>query len=152
ELKLLDGGVTPPGLATRMKARMASVETALDFERLLASIKNGKWLDTIRIGLARPRTLALLRLPLAARLERLFSRPAAHVEKPSRAQICLLSRQRVVGRTNGSSTYLLDLAEAIGRRGMELSFLSPSPTTLGRWPYLRLSGELSIFRRVQVRG
>ena len=72
--------------------------------------------------------------------------------KPTRPQACILSRQRVVGRTNGSSAYLLDLAQAIAGCGVDVHFLSPSPATLGRWPYLKLSDDLAFLKSVRIRG
>ncbi len=69
-----------------------------------------------------------------------------------RRQVCVLSRQRVVGPTNGSSVYLLDLVKAIAGSGVDVHFLSPSSTTLGRWPYIALSDDLSIFKSVRIHG
>lgn len=139
-------------LLAAMKARAGSIETGLQFERLLGSIKHSQWFKSIGIGVNRPQTLPLLRLPLWARLRRLLQRRTAAAGRSGRLQLCILSRQRVVGRTNGSSTYLLDLARAIGRRGVDVNFIAPSPVTLGRWPYLRLLADVSIFRSYRVRG
>jgi succinoglycan biosynthesis protein ExoO len=139
-------------LSAVLKRRMASIDTALQFQRLLASIKSRNWLEMTGIAFVRPQALALLRLPLAARSRRLFRPHRTSARSFDRLQVCVLSRQRVVGRTNGSSTYLLDLAEAVGSRGVDLNFVAPSPATLGRWPYLRLLDDLSIFRYYRVRG
>ena len=56
--------------------------------------------------------------------------------EPPEGGICVLSRQRIVGNTNGSSTYLLSLCEALHRDGHTLHLLCPSPTVFGRWPVL----------------
>lgn len=66
--------------------------------------------------------------------------------------ICVLSRQRIVGNTNGSSTYLLSLCEALRRDGHVLHLLCPSPAMFGRWPALVMGPEMAIFRSIKIRG
>jgi succinoglycan biosynthesis protein ExoO len=63
-----------------------------------------------------------------------------------------ISRQRLVGRTNGSSSYLLDLAQACRRAGLTPQLLAPSPVLLGRWPVLRLKPEMKLFAEIRIRG
>ncbi len=139
-------------LAAAKNARIESIETALGYERLVTAMKCRAWSKALGIALRRPQAVTLLRLPLAVRLRRLWSRRTSSVQKPTRPQICILSRQRVVGRNNGSSAYLLDLAHAIGAHDVDVHFIAPSPSTLGRWPYLTLLDDLSIFRSFRVRG
>jgi succinoglycan biosynthesis protein ExoO len=66
--------------------------------------------------------------------------------------VLFISRQRVVGRTNGSSVYLLDLAGAVRAAGMTPHLLQPSPTLMGRWPVLRLKPEMKVFATHDIRG
>src|SRR5437870_4061382 len=66
--------------------------------------------------------------------------------------VLFISRQRVVGRTNGSSVYLLDLAHAVRLAGMTPHLLQPSPTMMGRWPVLRLKPEMKVFATHSIRG
>lgn len=66
--------------------------------------------------------------------------------------VAFVSRQRLVGRTNGSSAYLLDLAAAAKQAGMECSLIQPSPSLFGRIPVLRLRPEMELFARHKVRG
>jgi succinoglycan biosynthesis protein ExoO len=66
--------------------------------------------------------------------------------------ICVLSRQRIVGNTNGSSTYLLSLCEALHRDGHSLHLLCPSPSMFGRWPALVMGRDMAIFRSIKIRG
>ena len=139
-------------LAAVVRARTRSINTACAFENLRSSLRDRNWLRAFGIALRRPQALALLRLALAVRLRCLVFNAAAPKLKSQRPQVCILSRQRVIGRTNGSSTYLLDLVAAIAKLGVDIHFLAPSPTTLGRWPYLRLSDEMSIFKTIRVRG
>ena len=69
-----------------------------------------------------------------------------------RRQICILTRQRIVGRTNGSSRYLLDIAAYLTERGADVHLVVPSPITMGRLPFLRLSDDMAIFRSIRFRG
>lgn len=66
--------------------------------------------------------------------------------------IVVLSRQRLVGRTNGSSTYLLDICAELAKSGRRLTLVSPSPTTFGRWPVLPYKAEMRIFSKIKQRG
>src|SRR5206468_1769140 len=69
-----------------------------------------------------------------------------------RRQICVLTRQRIVGRTNGSSRYLLDIAAYLLEQGADVHLVVPSPITMGRLPFLRLSDDMAIFRSIRFRG
>jgi len=66
--------------------------------------------------------------------------------------VVFISRQRVVGKTNGSSAYLLDLAAAAKRAGMIPVLVQPSPSLFGRVPVLRMRSEMDIFAHHKVRG
>ena len=95
------------------------------------------------------------RMPIAKRLERLIARPpgpeyAATVAVEKR--VCLISRQRIVGGTNGSSAYILSLCEALRARGYKVTLICPSPATLGRWPFLTFHSEMGVFDEVFIRG
>jgi len=139
-------------LRAEVKARINSIDTALAYEKVLSSLKSANWIQAARTIVANPKTLPLLRLPIMARLQRVRSRRKFVNTRFDRRQVCVLSRQRVVGPTNGSSVYLLDLVKAIASSGVDVHFLSPSSTTLGRWPYIALSDDLSIFKSVRIHG
>ena len=66
--------------------------------------------------------------------------------------VCLISRQRIIGKTNGSSAYVLSIAEYLKSRGCLIRYISPSPATFGRWPIIRLRPEMNVFDTVQIRG
>src|SRR5205807_5150488 len=72
--------------------------------------------------------------------------------KNERRQVCILTRQRIVGRTNGSSRYLLDIVDFLVKRGFDAHLLIPSPTTLGRWPILKLADDMAVFKTIRFRG
>ena len=64
----------------------------------------------------------------------------------------IVSRQRLVGRTNGSSAYLLDLAETMRAAGLAVHLLQPTPNVTGRWPVLACRAELGVFASHRIRG
>jgi len=66
--------------------------------------------------------------------------------------ILFISRQRIVGATNGSSAYLLDLARAARGAGLVPHLVQPSATITGRWPMLTMRNEMDVFATHQVRG
>jgi glycosyltransferase involved in cell wall biosynthesis len=146
--------LTPAELELRgeVAAGIRSIDRALAYEAIIGLLKMGNWRQAMQAIIAHPSASAMLRLPLLARLRRLWAGPGSMRSKRARPQACILSRQRVVGRTNGSSVYLLDLAQALAGCGVDVHFLSPSPTTLGRWPYLKLSDDLSFLKSVRIRG
>jgi succinoglycan biosynthesis protein ExoO len=72
--------------------------------------------------------------------------------EPGRRHVCIISRQRVVGRTNGSSAYLIGLASALSGRGMLVHLVCPSPATFGRLPAFVLRPEMAVFRSISIRG
>lgn len=149
---LSDRTVQDERLKTALKVRVRSLDMALAYGLVLDLLRRGKWIEALRVTVVHPDILPLLRQPIVARLERLRS----HFQSPRRrnhgVQLCILSRQRITGPTNGSSVYLLDLAGAIAARGFRVHLLSPSPTTLGSWPYLTVAKELSVFESIRIRG
>lgn len=75
--------------------------------------------------------------------------------EPTRAlapQVLFISRQRLVGATNGSSAYLIDLARAVRAAGMVPHLVQPSPTVAGRWPVLVRRAEMAVFASHRIRG
>jgi hypothetical protein len=67
-------------------------------------------------------------------------------------RVLIVSRQRLIGATNGSSAYLIGLAHSIRDAGMDPHLLQPSPSVMGRIPFFRARAELSIFKSQKVRG
>jgi succinoglycan biosynthesis protein ExoO len=66
--------------------------------------------------------------------------------------VCLISRQRIIGRTNGSSAYILSIVEYLKANGFRIHYVSPSPSTFGRWPFMRLRPEMDVFDSIRIRG
>jgi succinoglycan biosynthesis protein ExoO len=63
-----------------------------------------------------------------------------------------VSRQRIVGETNGSSSYVLSIVDYLTKRGLEVHYVCPTPMVFGRWPFLRLRKEMAIFASYHIRG
>lgn len=139
-------------VARAFDRRRASLTRAAAYESIVESLKNRKWWAAVANALQHPRALPLLRMPLAARLGRVF---ASHGEQePLREdkRICLISRQRLVGSSNGSSTYLLSLMSTLREAGHQITLISPSTATFGRMPFLRFCPEMGVFDEIHIRG
>jgi glycosyltransferase involved in cell wall biosynthesis len=147
-------GLTPAELALRAEvvSGIRAIDRALAYEATIGFLKARNWPQAIRTVIAHPSVSALLRFPVLARMRRIRAAAGSMKSKRANPQACILSRQRVAGRTNGSSTYLLDLAQALSGSGVDVHFLSPSPATLGRWPFLKLSDDLSFLKSLRIRG
>lgn len=78
--------------------------------------------------------------------------PSAAPDRPAKPSLCVLSRQRVVGSTQGSSAYLISLCQAFAEAGLDVHLVCPSPSVFGRWPVLVLRDEMSVFRSIAIRG
>lgn len=78
--------------------------------------------------------------------------PSPIVPEATKGHVLFVSRQRVVGATNGSSAYLLDLAHAVRKAGFTPHLIQPSPDLMGRWPVMRLKSEMDVFESHEIRG
>ncbi|MBY0564443.1 MAG: glycosyltransferase family 4 protein [Hyphomonadaceae bacterium] len=67
-------------------------------------------------------------------------------------QAILLSRQRIVGATSGSSLYVLSLMRVLRDAGYAVHFRGVSPKLFGRWPLVRLRAEMRVFETIGIRG
>ncbi len=137
-------------LATALAKRRTSLERALHFDDLVSALKRGSWVDAVAQAIRHPGVAALLRGPLIDRLRRLRAERASEPVRPAR-QVSVLSRQRIIGNTNGSSVYLLSLCAALSRSGCDVHLLGPSPALFGRWPALLLRPEMRMFRSIRLR-
>ncbi len=138
-------------LGTALAMRRASLERALHFDDLVSALKQRRWLDATVAALRQPHIALMLRGPLVDRL-RHFGSGVASAPAGGGNQACILSRQRIVGNTNGSSVYLLSICTALSRSGLDLHLLCPSPVVFGRWPVLWLRPDMRVFRSIRVRG
>jgi succinoglycan biosynthesis protein ExoO len=140
-----------PALGQACDIRRRSIERALCFTSLVAALKARDWRRVARLAARHPRVLAMLRMPIAARLERLLPNGRRGRHPAAEKRVCVIARQRVVGSTNGSSAYLLSLCQALRDHGYRLSLIFPSAATFGRWPALYFRPEMNVFDQVFVR-
>jgi glycosyltransferase involved in cell wall biosynthesis len=135
-------------LARELAAGRRARADARAFSELIDALKARRLSDAIRISARRPSALRLFKDPFAARLRARRVRAAA----TSKLRVALLSRQRIVGATNGSSSYVLALTSALRDAGFDIDYIGASPKIFGRWAMLRLRSEIGLFDRYGVRG
>jgi succinoglycan biosynthesis protein ExoO len=134
-----------------MGRRRNALEDVRSFCRLVDALKSRQIGAALQIAARRPAALWLLRRPVLDRLSRHISSGAKPVASPTR-RIVLLSRQRIIGATNGSSGYVLALTHALTQAGYAVDFIGASPKVFGRWPALRLRPEMNVFASYAVHG
>jgi succinoglycan biosynthesis protein ExoO len=144
-------GYSSPELVSAFQRRQRSLKRALEFDRLVLALKAKAWGRAISIAFHRPDVVPMLRMPLGARLAKL-KWPRRDSAFPATKRACLISRQRIIGPTNGSSTYILGLCRVLRESGYEVTLISPNPGTLGRLPVFRLGSEMSVFNAQFLRG
>ncbi len=137
-------------LDAAMARRRASLVLALRFEDLVLALKRRAWGEAVRLAASHPRATLMLHRPLLDRLQLLRRGVPSPVS--DRRQVCVLSRQRIIGATNGSSAYLLGICTALRGSGCDVHLIWPSPTVFGRWPWLSLRPEMAVFSAISLRG
>ena len=144
--------LTPP-VRQALDWRRRSILEARAFDDLVTGLQARSAGAVFSAVAARPSVALRLRTPILDRARRRLA--GARRCAPgggARPVACVISRQRVVGATNGSSAYLLALAKGLAAIGFDVRFVSPSPATFGSWPALPLRPEMSVFRSVAFRG
>jgi len=136
-----------PDLRSALRAGRAARGDVLAFTQIVDALKARNLGGAPGAALRRPSALWLMRYPVGARLGR---RAKANARKTRR--VILLSRQRIVGATNGSSAYVLALAGALKQAGYAVDYVGASPKIFGRWAVLKLRPELAAFDRYLVAG
>lgn len=134
-------------LVRELRASRAAFADARAFTKLIDALKARDIGGAISTAASRPTALRLLKDPIAARLPKLGARRPV-----SGKAVTLVSRQRIVGATNGSSAYVLALAGALKSAGYAVDYIGASPKIFGRWAVLRLKPETAVFRRYLVHG
>ena len=133
-----------------MARQSAAIATAGAFVRSVDALKAGRPTEALAALAVRPSAAFLFRMPMAAAAKRLLRRrwPAAPSDV---GEVWFVSRQRLVGRCNGSSAYLIDLARTVRAAGLSPRLVQPSPMSLGRWPILWLKPEMRVFDAIAWR-
>lgn len=137
-----------PALVREMRASRAAIASARSFTQFVGAMKARDFGAAVQIAAQRPGSLLLLRDAIAKRL----GKPRVRRVNDGTPRVTLISRQRIVGATNGSSAYLLMLANALKRAGLAVDYIGPTPKIFGRWALLRLKPEVGVFDRYLVRG
>jgi succinoglycan biosynthesis protein ExoO len=141
----------PPQLSRAFDGRTASIKRALEFDNLITALKTRAWGKAARVMLRSPNVVPLLAMPAAARLSRL-----SRIRQPKTLgrgkQACLISRQRLIGTTNGSSAYLLGICNVLRENGYRITLVSPNAGTFGRLPFFFLGPEMAVFSDIFLRG
>jgi succinoglycan biosynthesis protein ExoO len=132
--------------------RRSSIDRASAFSAVISALKSGDLRGSIGTAVRHPSVISLLHMPIISRLRKLWPQPPRTTTTDDCKQVCLISRQRLIGNTNGSSTYLLALVKALRDAGYRITLIAPSPATLGRWPFLRLRPEMDVFDEIHMRG
>jgi succinoglycan biosynthesis protein ExoO len=132
------------------RSRERSIGRAIAFDALVQAIKLRQLAKAAMMAIANPRAAWLLRLPLQQLIRRLHSNPKP--SKNGRRQICILTRRCMVDRTNESSRYLLEIARFLAGRGFDIHLVIVSPETMRRWPFLKFSSDMAIFKSIKVEG
>lgn len=134
--------------------RMLSLKRSQSFELLVDSIKSFDWRNAFYTLARCPSSAVLLRLPVQERIRRLvnrFRRKSATGVRGEGQNIAFISRQRIVGNTNGSSIYALSLTAHLKQKGFNVHYICPSPSVFGSWPILKLRPETDTFASISVR-
>jgi succinoglycan biosynthesis protein ExoO len=130
------------------RGRLARAE-ARAFAVMVETLKSGKPLAALGQALKHPAAVLHFSEAIAKRL----APPASSApEKAHPPRIALLSRQRIVGATNGSSAYVLSLAASLKQLGYAVDYIGASPKIFGRWAIMRLRPEVQVFDRYLVNG
>jgi glycosyltransferase involved in cell wall biosynthesis len=137
-----------PELVREVRASRAAIANARSFTEFVSALKAREFGVAVRIAAQKPGSLLLLRDAVVTRLPKPSVRRAA----AGTPRVTLISRQRIIGATNGSSAYLLMLANALRKAGFAVDYIGPSPKIFGRWALLRLRPEVAVFDRYLVRG
>ena len=104
-------------------ARRASLERAATFDKLISALKTRSWHGALKIALHDPRTIAMLATPASARTARILKALRRPCTETRQKQVCLVSRQRLIGHTNGSSNYLLQICAALRDNGYAITLV-----------------------------
>lgn len=137
-----------PDLRSALRAGQAARADVLAFTKMVDALKARDIGGALGAAMRRPGALWLMRYPIAAR----FSPRAKARTANARPRVTLLSRQRIVGATNGSSAYVLALAGALKQAGYAVDYIGASPKIFGRWAALKLRPELGAFERYAMHG
>lgn len=142
----------PGAVRSAWARRSGSIRVARAFVHIIDAIKAKRYGDVLTTAITTPQALLLFRQPIMAKLQRFTPKfPSRDPRHSGKADVIFISRQRLVGATNGSSAYLLALAQAVRDAGLEPHLVQPSPSLFGRTPFIKLRPEMDVFSSIHIR-
>ena len=144
----------PGGVSPMLRRRSDALMRAWAFTHIIDALSHRDLPRAVALSVRHPAALRLFRLVLAGKIAKLLARmrsPRRAVARDPRT-VMFVSRQRLLGATSGSSTYLLAVAQAVRAAGLVPHLLQPSPLIFGRTPFFRLLPEMQVFETHRVRG
>lgn len=135
--------------------RDRALTRAWAFTHAIEALKARRIATALGLGLRHPGIVPMLRMPLAGAARKLaarFARPEKPQGPAAAPALLVVSRQRLIGGTNGSSAYLIAIAEAARRAGFAPHLMQPSVGVFGRTPFYRLRPEMGVFESIVVSG
>ncbi len=148
---LFDGRISAD-ISHAFAGRKRSILRARALTELMTALEARNWMGACTIAARNPTSLRLLVPRFKALIAKSRPAPSPPTERRSGKTICLISRQRLVGGINGSSSYLLGLSRALVNAGHQITLICPSPAVFGRWPVLVLRPDMDVFSAIHVRG
>ena len=142
----------PANTRRALAKRNRALRNSRDFTLTIEALKAARPARAAAFVLRSPGLLPLFRMPVAAKLKRFFSPSRGRVAGVIAPRACFISNQRLIGATNGSSAYLIDLARSTRAAGYTPHLVQPSTALFGRTPFFRLRPEMRIFASHQIRG
>ncbi|WP_372730620.1 glycosyltransferase [Novosphingobium sp.] len=132
--------------------RSRSIRAACAFTHMIDAIKAKRLGHFCKAAIGTPGALLLFRQPIMSKLQRLIPKlPRGEGCKLGETDVVFISRQRLIGATNGSSAYLLALAQAVRDAGLTPHLVQPSPSLFGRTPFIKLRPEMDVFASIRIR-
>jgi len=152
--KLCTAFSSDSALARAFAPRDRALTRAWAFTHMLEALKARRPARALSLVARHPTVLPLLGGPLAGIFRKLRARiaPSRSAPLPDPKAVLFISRQRLIGATNGSSAYLIAIAEGVRAAGFVPHLLQPSPGVFGRTPFYRLRPEMAVFATNEVRG
>jgi glycosyltransferase involved in cell wall biosynthesis len=125
---------------------------ALHFEQLVRALKGRHWLRAVSLAIRNPRAAAMLHMPLAKRIKRLFAAWRTNPQSGAVRHACVLSCRSISTFGSDSDRLLVGACEALRERGFDLHLTCPSPSVLGGRLTLVLPSKLRLFCKIHIRG
>ena len=152
--KLVPALTALPAVRGVFLSRHQAMRDAWAQSELLDAIKARNGARAVRLFASHPTMWPLLRMPLTGALRKLGRklRPPRPPAPPEPGAAIVISRQRLIGPTNGSSTYLLAIAQALRDAGFVPHLVQPTPRVFGRTPFFKRMANMDVFASHEVLG